>query len=91
MNPKYHHYHTPPQPASTRVRCPVCHEEVYSRAGIHPQCAVRQCDPPKVKNKWQESASEVDPLPVAIKAAGADVIPELPAAIRIFDPNRTPV
>jgi hypothetical protein len=39
------------QPASTRVRCPVCHEEVYSRAGIHPQCAARRCDPPRPKNK----------------------------------------
>jgi hypothetical protein len=46
MNPK--HFHTP---VSTRVRCPVCHEAVYSRAGIHPQCAVRQADPPKPKAK----------------------------------------
>jgi hypothetical protein len=45
------YYHTPPPPASTRVRCPVCHEEVYSRAGIHPQCAARQCDPPRPKGK----------------------------------------
>jgi hypothetical protein len=44
MNPK--HFHTP---ASTRARCPVCHEAVYSRAGIHPQCAVKQSEPPKVK------------------------------------------
>ena len=36
---------------STRIRCPVCHEEVYSRAGIHPQCAARQCDPPRPKGK----------------------------------------
>jgi hypothetical protein len=91
MNPKYHHYHTPPPRVSARVRCPVCHEEVYSRAGIHPQCAVRQCDPPRVKNKRQEPASDVDPVPVAIKAAGADVILEPPATMRIFDPDRTPV
>ena len=45
------YYHTPPPPASTRVRCPVCHEAVYSRAGIHPQCAARQCDPPRSKGK----------------------------------------
>jgi hypothetical protein len=43
------YYHSPPKPVSTRVRCPVCHEEVYSRAGIHPQCAVRQSEPPKPK------------------------------------------
>jgi hypothetical protein len=49
MTPRY--YHTPPQSGSDRVRCPVCHETVYSRAGIHPQCAVRQADPPKPKAK----------------------------------------
>ena len=36
---------------STRIRCPVCHQEVYSRAGIHPQCAARQCDPPRPEGK----------------------------------------
>jgi hypothetical protein len=46
MNPK--HFHTPP---STRAVCPVCRAPVYSRAGIHPQCAVRQADPPKPKEK----------------------------------------
>jgi hypothetical protein len=46
MNPK--HLHTP---LSTRARCPVCHETVYSRAGIHPQCAIRQADPPRPKVK----------------------------------------
>lgn len=44
MNPK--HAHTP---VSTRARCPVCHQPVYSRAGIHPQCAMRQSEPPKPK------------------------------------------
>jgi hypothetical protein len=47
MNPR--HYHTPITPATTRVRCPVCHETVYSRAGIHPQCAVKQSEPPRPK------------------------------------------
>jgi hypothetical protein len=46
MNPK--HLHTP---VSTRLRCPVCHHAVYSRGGIHPQCAVRQAEPPKPKGK----------------------------------------
>jgi hypothetical protein len=41
MNPK--HFHTP---VSTRLRCPVCHQPVYSRGGIHPQCAMRQSEPP---------------------------------------------
>ena len=49
MTPRY--YHTPPQQISTRVRCPVCHQPVYSRAGIHPQCAAKQSDPSEPKNK----------------------------------------
>jgi hypothetical protein len=44
MNPK--HFHTP---VSTRLRCPVCHQPVYSRGGIHPQCAMRQSEPPTSK------------------------------------------
>jgi hypothetical protein len=34
----------PTSQGSARARCPVCHETVYSRAGIHPQCAVRQSE-----------------------------------------------
>jgi hypothetical protein len=40
MFPRY--YHNPAKPVSTRVRCPVCQKEVYSRAAIHPQCAVKR-------------------------------------------------
>ena len=50
MNPK-HYYHTPIKPISTRASCPVCHQAVYSRSGIHPQCAVIQYDPPKPRSK----------------------------------------
>jgi hypothetical protein len=28
-------------PSNPRPRCPVCHNPVYSPAGIHPQCAVK--------------------------------------------------
>jgi len=65
MNPK--HFHTP---VSTRARCPVCHEAVYSRAGIHPQCAVKQSDPPRPKDRSKG---------VATPEAEA-VVPEVPAA-----------
>jgi hypothetical protein len=47
MAPGY--YHSPAKPVSTRARCPVCKESVYSRTGIHPQCAVKQSEPPKPK------------------------------------------
>ncbi len=58
MNPK--HIHTP---VSTRVRCPVCHEAVYSRAGIHPQCAVRQSEPPRSKEKPAAAPGQVENVP----------------------------
>lgn len=34
------HRHTPIRP--TFRKCPVCHQRVFSAAGIHPQCAVEQ-------------------------------------------------
>jgi len=71
MNPK--HVHTP---VSTRVRCPVCHEAVYSRAGIHPQCAVRQSEPPRPKAK-PPGSSDV----VAESAAGTGVMDSLGAGL----------
>jgi hypothetical protein len=58
MNPKS--YQPQNNPNSTRVRCPVCHEAVYSRAGIHPQCAVRQSEPPRTKAKPTDDV--VDPI-----------------------------
>ncbi len=60
----------PIQSPSTRVRCPVCHEVVYSRAGIHPQCAVRRSDPPRPKVKPEGPALEGEPaaLPDAPEA-----------------------
>ncbi|QDV34376.1 hypothetical protein [Tautonia plasticadhaerens] len=64
MNPK--HLHTPP---STRTRCPVCQQPVYSRVGIHPQCAVRQADPPRPKAKAAKS-----PLPPSPGPAGPEAV-----------------
>ena len=52
-----HYYHTQPKPISTRARCPVCNQAAYSLAGIHPQCAERQADPPRPKGKSKEAAA----------------------------------
>lgn len=71
MNSK--HFHTP---ASTRARCPVCHEAVYSRAGIHPQCAVRQSEPPRPKGGTPKVAVPDDPVASEV---GAIVDPPLDA------------
>ncbi len=48
----------PITPTSTRARCPVCHEAVYSKGGIHPQCAVKQSDPPRPKTKPGEAPAQ---------------------------------
>jgi hypothetical protein len=50
-----HYYHTQPKPISTRARCPVCNQAAYSLAGIHPQCAERQAEPPRPKVKPPEA------------------------------------
>jgi hypothetical protein len=68
MNPK--HYHTPIPAGPQRISCPVCHQTVYSRAGIHPQCAMRQAEPPRVSASKQ---------PVAVVAAA--VSPDAPVPV----------
>ena len=64
------------------MRCPVCHHAVYSRGGIHPQCAVRQSDPPKPKPKPK---AQVPPGPAeqagdGAERAGAGALAEPPTA-----------
>jgi len=44
VNLMYKHYHD--VPLTVRPLCPVCKKAVYSRGGIHPQCATTQDDPP---------------------------------------------
>ena len=46
------HWHTP---ISTRPVCPVCKKAVYSRGGIHPQCAVIQAGPPRADKKTPQA------------------------------------
>lgn len=61
------YYHTPLSPIETRVRCPVCREVVYSRAGIHPQCAVRQADPPRPKPKPTEPTAVGEEVAIIVE------------------------
>jgi hypothetical protein len=56
MTPSPYH----PVSPSKRPRCPVCHKDVYSRSGIHPQCAVQQQE---MKSKATQKA--------ALKSIGA--------------------
>ena len=74
-----HYYHTQPKPVSTRARCPVCNQAAYSAAGIHPQCAERQADPPRPKDKSKA------PALIAAAAEGdtaAAPTVEIPAAVK---------
>jgi len=71
MNPK--HFHTP---VSTRLRCPVCHQPVYSRGGIHPQCAMRQSEPALHEPEEPEVSVIVgETVAVAVAATVAKVRP----------------
>jgi len=54
MFPKYRH--TPIFDAD-RKRCPVCHQAVYSLAGIHPQCAIKRAIALESRSK-REAASK---------------------------------
>ena len=42
MYKKQHHF-----PGASRPLCPICKKAVYSRGGIHPQCAMIQDDTPR--------------------------------------------
>lgn len=91
MNPK-HYYHTPIKPISTRVSCPVCHQAVYSRSGIHPQCAVIQYDPPKSRSKKPqvllETTIEAPDQPVAELVVELPIIERTPAAEPAIVPTK---
>jgi hypothetical protein len=71
MNPKSYQPQNNLNP--TRVRCPVCHEAVYSRAGIHPQCAVRQSEPPRAKVKPGEPIAEAPVIATTEETPAAGV------------------
>jgi hypothetical protein len=82
MNPK--HFHTP---ISTRVRCPVCHQPVYSRGGIHPQCAMRQSEPPIPKPEAASVPLAAKPEEIAIATVIAKVRPVKPAVATALASN----
>jgi hypothetical protein len=74
MFPKYRHT---PIFDSERKLCAVCHQAVYSLAGIHPQCAVKQADALESKSK-REGASKGDST-VAVEAPGTLTVLEAPS------------
>jgi hypothetical protein len=81
MNPK--HFHTP---ISTRLRCPVCHQAVYSRAGIHPQCAMRQSEPPMPKTDKSKMLGQDDPTVIGNGIVDEGSLDDLIAVVGAADP-----
>jgi len=53
INPRNSHT---PLPDERRKRCPICRQTVYSSAGIHPQCAIKQADP------WRPASAMGEPV-----------------------------
>jgi hypothetical protein len=64
INPRNSHS---PLPDERRKRCPICRQAVYSPAGIHPQCAIKQADP------WKPASPADAPDPAAVAEAPAKV------------------
>lgn len=64
INPRNSHA---PLPDDRRRRCPVCRQSVYSRAGIHPQCAIKQSDPLYTPEDPEAEAAEPAAAAVAVK------------------------
>jgi hypothetical protein len=48
-------------PVPNRPTCPVCKKAVYSRAGIHPQCAMSQAEAPRPVKPNPPEAVAVSP------------------------------
>jgi len=65
------HYHTPITD-SQRKRCPICDKPVYSLAGIHPQCAIKQNDgvPPNLSEPVDPAIAVATGTAAAIKPTG---------------------
>lgn len=72
INPRNSHT---PLPDDRRKRCPICRQTVYSSAGIHPQCAIKQADPwlPAPAGKVVEPQPE--PVEVQIEAPAPVIAP----------------
>ncbi len=76
------YYHTLQKLISSRVRCPVCHEEVYSAAGVHPQCAERVSDPNQGKKRVTPHAPRTsEELPAGQTCVAIDADPALMPAV----------
>jgi hypothetical protein len=65
INPRNSHT---PLPDDRRKRCPICRQTVYSSAGIHPQCAIKQADPWRPASGTPTPAPELEQQPDIVEA-----------------------
>jgi hypothetical protein len=79
-NPRYRHG---PIFDTQRKRCPVCHQPVYSLAGIHPQCAIKiaESSPPSpgVPDPAEADAGPPGIITLAVAVPGTPVKKRPPA------------
>lgn len=68
INPRNSHA---PLPDDRRRRCPVCRQSVYSKAGIHPQCAIKQADP-------LQPADDPEATVDGVESAAAPIVAKVP-------------
>jgi hypothetical protein len=66
MLPKYRHT---PISDPERKRCPICHQAVYSLAGVHPQCAIKRAVALESKSKRDAALSAGPELAVVALSA----------------------
>ena len=76
-NPGYRHG---PILDTQRKRCPVCHQSVYSLAGIHPQCAVKLSE-----------AVVVPVAPPPIEVVPEEVVPAIASSKPVRPGAKAPV
>jgi hypothetical protein len=84
-------YRKLPLPVSNRIRCPVCHEAVYSRADIHPQGAVHQSEAPQLKKRPQGVHVDLHPCLAVLEQACVEAVVDQPTADCSSVINRFPV
>jgi len=78
--------HKKPPPlvsGSRRPVCPVCGQTSYSRAGIHPQCAVKQADDKRLERIRERNRAGSDPPLNIVSGAWQKVCPKCNTSLHV--------
>ncbi len=68
---------------SPRPICPVCGQTSYSRAGIHPQCAVKQADDKRLELIKERSRTDSDKQPTPIGGPWQKICPKCKTSLHV--------